>query len=616
MQSLKCRESDIHFELGVPDLKKMKKIYMKPKPDTFVLEEVLRDIKKIVKNPEHKCVYEYTEASMKFKKCKCFMWIFIIITILIAGGWAGYIFALCEHVLGNSETSCKPNDYENNTVNQASWIAFISFLLITLLIIIIGNFQFGTISKTISQRWRTSIKDSIQKNIEQRRKTSPQHIFEINYQTSYRSNTVNGVITIKKKNFASSKSNEEETTQNEHENETKETMIGTIVETTKLKQENKKKGRGGLKVNPVRIEHISVGSSSDYQELSTPITDGTSNRSLGSKSRSNGSKQQQQQLPQMSVAMSNEQLDNIAKENDQMINQLVMGHSSSNLPINMNMSNTYLHQSSSQIGMVPQMNINGSSSNIKLVMPQQQHSNSMRNMQQQQQQQPFQQANMQQMQMGQGSQLQILNTYSNSMYGQHGMHNKNMNSMSMGNLNNNHNMQQPQNNNNNMNMYGGSSSNLIMQQMQNNQSNINLPMNNPMMGQNGNSQSHLSVSNSGNNNGGRQQQQQIQQQMQQQGNQMNIPQNPMQQQMIQQMQMGQGSQSHLSANSGMGQSQHNAFVQNDVSMQQLPPIIPNPPSMSGHENSQNNQYANQYDYGAGDYGQGSQYDNSQQYNDY
>ena len=54
---------------------------------------------------------------------------------------------------------------------------------------------------------------------------------------------------------------------------------------------------------------------------------------------------------------------------------------------------------------------------------------------------------------------------------------------------------------------------------------------------------------------------------------------------------------------------------NSGSMQQLPPVIPDPPSISGQDNSQNNKYANQYDYGAGDYG-AEQYDNSQQYNDY
>ena len=65
------------------------------------------------------------------------------------------------------------------------------------------------------------------------------------------------------------------------------------------------------------------------------------------------------------------------------------------------------------------------------------------------------------------------------------------------------------------------------------------------------------------------------------------------------------SQSHLSA-SGQGSNKN--------LMQQLPPRIPDP--QSGIDNSHINQYQNPYASGAGDYGQGSQFDNSQQFNDY
>eukprot|EP01084_Bolivina_argentea_P142611 250531_1 len=191
--------TEIHFELTVPNPNKFKQIYMKPVNNSFLLKEVLQDIDNIISNTDHEQVYQYTEALIKFKRIKCFFCIFLIITILIAGIWAAYIFVVCS-IITKSSNSCDYMDYTNNRINQVCWCTFIVTLIITLIIIIYGKCSFNNKTKTIVHQWITSIKQEIQFNIDERKYKSPQHSFNLNYQTNYRSKyRINGILTVNKR---------------------------------------------------------------------------------------------------------------------------------------------------------------------------------------------------------------------------------------------------------------------------------------------------------------------------------------------------------------------------------------------------------------------------------
>eukprot|EP01083_Nonionella_stella_P024101 66665_1 len=172
--------TELCFELTVPYPPQLKGAYFKTPTTSFVIEEVLKDINRIVHNNDHPQVQQYTEALLKYKRIKCWFYLSLLLTLLIAGVWAIYMFLLCN-LLPTNMQYCDFTSYIHNIINQIAWPLFLVALITTLSLISCGRGWFRMKSKHIAQQWRISIKRAVHRNIVKRRKKSPQYLFELNY---------------------------------------------------------------------------------------------------------------------------------------------------------------------------------------------------------------------------------------------------------------------------------------------------------------------------------------------------------------------------------------------------------------------------------------------------
>lgn len=190
--------SDLHFELNSPDPTKWKEPYMRPKPHTYLLREVLADINRIIRNYEHDQVHEIHRSWITFRRTRCCIWTCLPWLIVLSALWAAYIWYLCEEYFELPTDHCLPLDYTDSMFNLVCWGLFVLSLIVTTMLCIFANCRYSRSTQRIAIEWRKAVKKEIEDNIAIRRQQSPQMDFNISYSQRLALDVLSGVVTIKK----------------------------------------------------------------------------------------------------------------------------------------------------------------------------------------------------------------------------------------------------------------------------------------------------------------------------------------------------------------------------------------------------------------------------------